>query len=253
MNFYKERKIEMESKIAKYLKLKTQPVAVIRTDKAPAGAIMPKNKAWYCVAPFIEAAAFKEKISAFTNETVTCVGGGPGLGFRPYTEGYIEHYLSCGSPVLRGREPERFKASSELALEFMRNVPADVKPAKYCIFKPFSRLEENEGFDVAVFFVNQDQLSALTILANFDSPDFDNVKMSFGAACTQSVLYPLKAQEDGTKLCYTGFMDIAARKRMQDHSTLSFAIPYDRYLEMENNADKSFFTTETWKKVSEHI
>lgn len=246
----------MESKIAKYLKLNSQPVAVIRTDEPPKDAVMPKPRdprAWVCIAPFIEAAAFKEKVSAFTNESVTCVGGGPGLGFRPYYEGYIEHYLSCGSPVLGGREPERFKRNANLALDFMRNVPIDVKQAKYRVFKPFSKMKDDEAFDAVVFFVNPDQISALTILANYDSTDFNNVRMPFGAACTQTVLYPLKSQDEGTKLCYTGFTDLAARKRMQNSSCLSFAIPYDRYIELENYADECFFTTETWHKIERRL
>lgn len=243
----------MNSKIADYLKLKTQPVVIIRTDNAPEDAVKPQPKAWACVAPFIEAAAFRGMVSAFSNETVTCVGGGPGLGFRPYAEGYIEHYLSCGSPVLGDREPERFKKNAVAALSFMRNVPLDIKQAKYRVFKPLNKLANNESFDAVVFFVNPDQISALTILANYDSDSIDNVRMPFGAACTQAVLYPLKSQDDGTKLCYTGFTDLAARKRMQDETLLSFAIPCDKYIEMERNADKCFFSTETWHKIEERL
>lgn len=110
----------------------------------------------------------------------------------------------------------------------------------------------DEQPELVVFLVNPDRLSALAGLANYDTPNQDNVKLLFGAGCTQSVLYGLDAYEQGQRTCYIGLTDLSARKVI-DKDILSFSIPYQRYLEMEANVDECFFKTETWEYIVKRL
>ena len=65
-------------------------------------------------------------------------------------------------------------------------------------------------------------------------------------------LYPLSAEQKGEKTCYIGLTDPSARK-VTGKDLLLFSIPYSRFLEMEQEADESFLTTDTWEIIRERI
>ena len=64
--------------------------------------------------------------------------------------------------------------------------------------------------------------------------------------------YPLSAEEKGEKTCYIGMTDPSARKVISKEQ-MSFSIPYSRFLEMEQEADGCFFTTDTWETIKKRI
>ena len=64
--------------------------------------------------------------------------------------------------------------------------------------------------------------------------------------------YPLSAEQKGEKTCYIGLTVPSARK-VTGKDLLSFSIPYSRFLEMEQEADGSFLTTDTWDIIRERI
>ena len=239
----------MKSKIAEAIKLSNNPVAIIRSDEKPEGALMFKEGVWGCVVAMIHAAS-KGRLVALSDATVTCQGGHAGCGFGPYKEGYVDKFLADGAGLQV--EGERYKASQELALKFMRWQVVPAGQRKYLIMKPLADVTDTDKPDAVIFLVNADQLSGLATLANFDTENQDNVKLYFGAGCGQSIGNVLYAAERGSGECFIGMTDPSARKVLPA-DILSFSIPFKRFLEMEDNADKSFFHTKTWETINKRL
>lgn len=238
----------MESKLAKHISLQNCPVAVLWAEEMPTGAIHFQEGKWGCVIALIKAAS-QGKVACAANETTVCQGGKVGLGFQGYTHGWIEYFLSTGSEQVP--HSEYYKKSPELARIFTDTIPR-VKAGKWLLFKPLALVEENEKPECIIFLVNADQLSGLVTLANYDMETQDNVQIRFASGCGQSVLYPMYAQASGAKDCYIGLTDPSARKVI-GKEILSFSIPYNRYLEMEQEADGCFFATDTWGIIKKRI
>ena len=71
----------MKSILCKKLDLKLNPVAIFFTDKKTEKTIQAPKGARVCAASMLVAAATKDVISTFDEETYGCAGGGVGLCF----------------------------------------------------------------------------------------------------------------------------------------------------------------------------
>lgn len=243
----------MQSRIAKELKLRYQPVAVIFTDEKPDGALQYQTGRWGCVISMLTAAA-KGKTACFDRDTCGCMGGQVGLGFGDAYDqfpGGIENFLSTGKGE-GFREGEAYWKTPELARAFVDRLPITDIPFKYVIFKPLNEVDAAlETPQLVVFFVIPDQLSALVVLANYGRAE-DAVTIPMGAACHTICLMPYHQSKQQTPKAVVGSLDISARPYV-DPGTVTFTMPFAMFVEMEENVPGSFLEKEAWAKVRERI
>ncbi len=244
----------MESRIAEELKLRLAPVAVIFTDKRPEGALQFKEGAWGCIAAMLIAAA-KGKTAVFDRKTTGCLGGKVGLGFgNAYASfpGGIEYFLSTG----RGegyREGEAYVKTPELAGAFVDSLPVRDIPFTYVVFKPLPAVApDRETPRLVVFLANPDQISALTVLANYGRGDNENVLIPYGAGCQTIGIYPYREAKTERPRAVVGLTDLSARvyiRKQLGDNLLSFAMPFALFTEMESNVEGSFLQRHTWQEL----
>lgn len=242
----------MESLLVKKLNLQYEPVAILLSNEKPEGALQGKEGQWSCIIPLFLAAA-KGKTAVFERKTTCCLGGKKGLGFGqfPNYPGGIEYFLSTGkSGVFEG---EGYKKTPELGKEFVEYLPLTDVPYEYVIFKPLAQVDtDKEKPEVIVFYVNNDQLSALAVLANYYRPGNENVVMPFSSGCQSIFLLPYGEGQKENPRAVVGLTDITVRP-MVNPAMLSFSMPYTMFLEMEENITGSFLEKPLWHRVAERM
>lgn len=256
----------MNSKIAESIKFKYSPVAMLFTDQKPEGAIQFKEGRWGCVIAMLVTAS-KGRTVVFDRQTYGCIGGGAGLGFgNTYVNfpGGIEYFLSVGNKAFCETESgkravenrprlihgEKYKKSPEHARSFTDALPYFDVPTEFVVFKPIEKLSPEDNPEVIVFLANPDQISALTVLANYARYGSENVFVPWGAGCHSIGIIPLNEGKSANPRAVIGLIDISARKHVE-RDILSFSVPYNMFLEMESNVDESFLKTDQWLDLNE--
>jgi len=256
----------MESKIAKAIQMKYSPVAVIFTNEKPEGALEFKEGSRGCVSALLNSAA-KGKTAVFSRKTFGCPGGGAGLGFgNTYINfpGGIEYFLSTGNKEFCRSEAgknivknmpflehgEGFQKDPETAKKFIDALPLVDIPFEYVVYKPLEKSADGEAPEVVVLLVNPDQLSALTVLANYSRGTIDNVIVRFGAGCQQTGIFAYRECLSDNPKAIIGLTDISVRKLFAG-DILSFTMPYRMFQEMENDVEGSFLQRTEWLEVLE--
>ncbi len=248
----------MDSRLARELKLRYEPIAVIFTNDKPQGAASFEEGKRGCVMSLVTEAA-KGRTVVFDRKTVGCTGGVSGLGFgNAYDRSPgFEYFLSTGGGPL-GREGEGYKKTPELARSVMKDLPTTDIPWTYVVMKPLSAVDAaRENPVLVIFYANPDQLSALVVMANYGRPSNDNVVVRFSAGCQGVCLIPYQLGPDGQVKgaegkAVIGITDISARPHV-DPDILGFTVPWAMYLEMEENIPGSFLERKDWQKVKARI
>lgn len=268
----------MKSRIAEAIGLKYEPVAVIWTNERPEGAAEFREGKWGCVMWMLAKAA-KGGTAVFSEKTYGCWGGGVGLGFGnqyPKFPGGIEgfcYFLSVGNRMWEtGRkiaeqmkafatgdfiedflEGEGYVKSPELVKNFLEELPMYEVPRRYVVFKPLKDVNpEEETPVVVVFLAHPDELSALVILANYARNGMENVIIPYAAGCQTIGIFPYREAMSEKPRAVVGLTDISARlylRRQLGDNFFTFTMPWNMFLEMEENVEGSFLERRTWKHL----
>jgi uncharacterized protein (DUF169 family) len=269
----------MESLIAKAIQLQYQPVALLWSNEKPQGAMQFHENKWGCVM-WLAAHAAKGKSAVADAKTFGCFGGGVGLGFGnqyknfPGGEEGFCHFLSTGNAEREGGmeiaekikpymtkesydhflHGERNIKSPELVEKFIQSLPLTEIPATYVVFRPISDIDPaREKPQTIIIFVNSDQLSALTVLANYGRGDNENVIIPYAAGCQTIGIYPYREAKSKRPRAVVGLTDLSARvyvrKQLGDPNLMTFAVPFAFFEEMEKNVSGSFLERHTWQSL----
>jgi len=270
----------MLSKIASAVQLELQPVALVWCDEKPAGAMEFTPGKWGCVL-FLLAAAAKGKTAVASRETFGCFGGGVGLGFGnqyknfPGGEECFCRFLSSGNA---GTEPgqsigqgmaasgaaamaedfllgERYLKSPDIVRHFVAGLPMTDVPCRYVAMKPLADVDaEHDQVQSITFLVNPDQLSALVVLANYDSQHNENVIIPFAAGCQAIGICTFRESQRPEPRAVVGLVDLSARKNLRrqlGRDVMSFSVTPGMFQRMESNVEGSFLDRPTWKSLLE--
>ena len=264
----------MESAIAKAIRAKFEPVALLFSDELPEGAMQFAEAKWGCVMWLLLAAAAKGRPAAADRHTFGCLGGGTGLGFGNQYEnwpGGIEcfyRFLSTGNgPQEESAAGESFlRRSARSDLEhgerylkdpatvkrFVDQMPMIDVPTRYVVLTPLAQVAPEERPEVVIFLVDPDRLSALVVLANYARGDNENVIMPWGAGCQTIGILAYREARSARPRAVVGLTDLSARKYVAQqlgHDLMTFAVPFAMFEEMEANVPGSFLERETWHEL----
>jgi hypothetical protein len=259
------------------LRLRFPPLAIFYAQEPPAGASMPGA----LCSMLLVALAAKGKTVALGAETCPCHGAAGGWGLTPmHPERFpggrecFLRFLSVGNQdheegraVLRQLEQggaprilvrefaegEGFLKTPELTARWLADVPPARPEGPWVVIRPLAGLEPGERPKVVTFPVDPDQLSALTVLANFAGPGTDNVRIPFGAGCACFGLLPFAEAESAHPRAVVGLTDISARyylRKPLGRDILSFTVPLRMFEAMEADAPESFLARFAWKSMT---
>ena len=269
----------IQSSIAKAIGLKYQPVAILWSDNVPDHAMQFSPGKWGCEMWLVVSAA-KGKPAAADRQTFGCIGGGVGLGFGnqyknfPGGEEGFCYFLSCGNASRPGGEAlaeqikpfmtreshdnflhgERYIQDPQGVRKFIDALPIIDIPSKYVVFAPLADVDPSrEKPQAVIFFVNPDQLSALTVLANYSRGSNENVIIPYAAGCQTIGIYPYREAQSAVPRAVVGLTDLSARgyarKQLGDPNFMTFTAPFSLFEEMERNVPGSFLERHTWRTL----
>ena len=110
---------------------------------------------------------------------------------------------------------------------------------------------EQEIPEVIVFLGDMDQISALSILANYGRKGNENVIFPFASGCQGIGIYPFQEARSKHPRAVLGMNDISARvamKRILKDDIMTFAVPFSFFQGIEKNVPGSFLERGTWKQ-----
>lgn len=182
--------------------------------------------------------------------TPGCSGGKRYTGFTKKLRPKFEYFLSCGIPG--ELEGERYKKSPQLVEEYLKSHPPFEAPGKYLVFKRLDKLTEGEKPLAVIFFATPDVLAGLFTLANYDRADPYGVICPMGSGCASIINYPFEEVQRQNPRGILGMFDVSARPGVPQEK-LTFAIPMQRFEQMVDNIDESFFITKSWEAVRKRL
>jgi hypothetical protein len=225
------------------------PLVFYYTDDADRGKPVPATDEWRCLIGDLGKVRKGDSL-CFEGDSIGCSGGKRYLGFEHTIQEGFEYFLSCGIPGKM--EGLRLKKTPELVGESIVRQPLFEAPARYIIFKRWDKLDEGDQPLAVIFFASGDVLAALHSLATFDESDTNAVISPSGSGCSSIVYHPYRELDSERPRSIMGMFDISARPYVPAE-TLTFTVPWPKFLAMVGNMEESFLITEGWDNIKKRI
>jgi Uncharacterised ArCR, COG2043 len=183
---------------------------------------------------------------AWSHATLGCGGAVRYAGFDPSVREDFAAFLSCGVP---GKfEGLRYRRSPDLVETWNRETDIPEAAGKYLVAKRFDRVEPSEQPEVVVFMASGHVLAGLFVLAGFRTSNVHSVISPQTSGCGAILAYPRAEQATPEPRAVLGMFDISARPFV-DAASLSFAVPWERFVAMTEDMDASFLGTNDWSRL----
>lgn len=229
------------------LNLRTSPLGLHHAPARPEGAGTVREPGQGCIMPLVLAASKGRSVS-FDRDATGWPCSAFYLGYKDWIFPGIERYLSHGP--LPGRECERFVRTPGQVEEYLKDMRFEAPAGGATVIQPLEFYDDQDKPEVAIFFANADQLSALVFLLYYDAPQADDrVVARFASACAAVISLPLALVRSGERKAVWGMHDISARTRMPKE-LMTMAMPYGLCEELHAFLDESFVTTSQWRKLA---
>lgn len=182
----------------------------------------------------------------FDADSVNCSGARQSLGFETqlnYSTAYL--FSNCNISSNNGKNPK--KDFSRIP-EWIKQLPRIQAPESKGVFKRWDRLEATDNPEIVIFFAEPNELSALLTLANFYESSPHTVNLPYCTACASLTLFPLKERYSKNPKPVMGMLNVSSRPYVPQ-TTISFAVPFNKFESMVHCMENSFLTTDTWQKA----
>ncbi len=202
----------------------------------------PTAKGFTCI--FTQLSPVKKgEPKAFNKENLGCFGSFLPFGFETEVSDDVKHYV-CNIECVK-------KSPAHLESMYQHRPPKKA-PGKYLIFKRWDNLTEQDNPQVVFFLGNQDVVTGLHALANYDAMTPYEVIAPFGTGCDSIVGYPIHELVSEEPKAVLGPLDPSVRMFFKP-DILTFSAPWPKFLNMVDNMEKSFLATESWSKIKKRF
>lgn len=149
-------------------------------------------------------------------------------------------------------ETERYKASGEMVVEYVRDLGISLAEKPYLNFMPLTLLKTWDGIEGILFFATPDMLSGLAAWAFYDNNSNDAVVTRFASGCAGIVTFAIKENREKGRSCFIAGFDPSARPLIPQNE-LTFTIPMSRFMEMTGTMRESALFRNTFSVVRKRI
>ena len=265
----------MESRIAKYLNGKFQPIVLIKTNQKPTDVKLPKEGRGGCVMSFVAQTIAKRKTTAFGRENASCggiySGFGWGSGFKCEEDKVFQAtFLSQGVDSAEDKdeylkklenkpsnikqmffEGERIYVDFETAYNHISSRPI-YDSEDYVIFKAIENLGDDEKPDSVIFTLNALELTLLLQLDGSHRAESNYIHVPQSSACQQIGCFTFKQNEEDNPHMILGPVDLAARGHMKHfipNDYVFVSMPWKLFLKLEKISENSLFQSNLFKEI----
>ncbi len=204
------------------------------TSTVPDNAITMPPDTWTCMFKHLEDVV-KGRAICFSKGAAGCAGASCYFGFTQPSE-------KAGSFL---GTKEKFKQNADLGKAFYRQIQAGNPEDTCLVWGNIEHMTDDIRIEVVNYWVNPLSLTGLVTLANFDSPENDNVTIPFASGCQSMWTMPYKESDNAHPRATVGALDPAMRKYIPADTVL-FSVPANRFCSMAKTIEESFACENSW-------